>query len=34
MCAHPKTDEAVRQFVTEFQKWQSGPASIPLAKSA
>jgi transaldolase len=23
MCGHPKTDEAVKQFVTEFQKWQS-----------
>jgi transaldolase len=22
MCAHPKTDEAVNQFVTEFRKWQ------------
>lgn len=22
MCGHPKTDEAVQQFVTEFQKWQ------------
>ena len=21
MCGHPKTDEAVQQFVTEFQKW-------------
>ncbi len=34
MCAHPKTDEAVQQFVTEFRKWQAAPASIPLAKSA
>ena len=34
MCAHPKTDEAVQQFVTEFRKWQAVPASIPLAKSA
>jgi transaldolase len=24
MCGHPKTDEAVQQFVTEFQKWQGG----------
>ena len=23
MCGHPKTDEAVRQFVSEFQKWQT-----------
>lgn len=22
MCAHPKTDEAVNQFVSDFQKWQ------------
>jgi transaldolase len=31
LCAHPKTDEAVQQFVTEFQKWQTGPQ---LKKSA
>lgn len=24
MCAHPKTDEAVQQFVADFRKWQ-GP---------
>jgi len=23
MCAHPKTDEAVRQFVSDFQHWQA-----------
>jgi transaldolase len=34
MCGHPKTDEAVRQFVAEFQKWQGQPVAIPLAKSA
>ncbi len=33
MCGHPKTDEAVKQFVTEFQKWQ-GETPRPLAKSA
>ena len=22
LCAHPKTDEAVNQFVTDFRKWQ------------
>jgi transaldolase len=33
MCGHPKTDEAVRQFVTEFQKWQ-GEEARPLVKSA
>jgi transaldolase len=32
MCGHPKTDEAVKQFVTEFQKWQG--QTVPLAKSA
>ncbi|HEY7156981.1 MAG TPA: transaldolase family protein [Gemmataceae bacterium] len=32
MCGHPKTDEAVRQFVSEFQKWQ-GEAPL-LKKSA
>ena len=32
MCGHPKTDEAVKQFVTEFQKWQG--QAVPLAKSA
>ena len=36
MCGHPKTDEAVQQFVTEFQKWQAqaAPATVPLKKSA
>jgi transaldolase len=34
MCGHPKTDEAVQQFVTEFRKWQEKPAVLPLAKSA
>jgi transaldolase len=29
MCAHPKTDEAVNQFVNDFRKWQT--ASLPLA---
>jgi transaldolase len=33
MCGHPKTDEAVQQFVTEFQRWQ-GESPRPLAKSA
>jgi transaldolase len=32
MCCHPKTDEAVHQFVSEFQKWQA--PSVPLRKSA
>src|SRR5262245_28655470 len=34
MGAHPKTDEAVHQFVSEFQKWQNHVASVPLKKSA
>jgi transaldolase len=29
MCGHPKTDEAVKQFVNEFQKWQG---EAPLLK--
>jgi transaldolase len=33
MCGHPKTDEAVQQFIAEFQKWQV-PATVPLARSA
>jgi len=32
MCGHPKTEEAVKQFVTEFQKWQG--EAPPLKKSA
>jgi transaldolase len=32
MCCHPKTDEAVNQFVSEFHKWQS--EASPLRKSA
>src|SRR5438477_9552111 len=28
MCAHPKTDEAVSQFVNDFRKWQAdGPGA-------
>ena len=34
MCAHPKTDEAVQQFVTEFQKWQLQAAPVVRKKSA
>jgi len=34
MCAHPKTDEAVQQFVSEFQRWQNQVATVPLKKSA
>ena len=34
MCAHPKTDEAVHQFVTEFQKWQMQAQPMARKKSA
>ena len=34
MCGHPKTDEAVHQFVTEFAKWQRQTPTVPLKKSA
>ena len=34
MCGHPKTDEAVQQFVTEFTKWQAKGQAAPLRKSA
>lgn len=27
MCAHPKTDEAVQQFITAFREWQTPPAA-------
>src|SRR5262249_51802081 len=31
---HPQTDEAVHQFVTEFQKWQRQAPAVALKKSA
>ena len=34
MCAHPKTDEAVQQFVAEFHKWQQQGPSLQLRKVA
>ena len=34
MCAHPKTDEAVHQFVTDFRKWQGEAQAIPLRSAA
>jgi transaldolase len=34
MCAHPKTDEAVHQFVTEFQKWQNQGVNLGIRKVA
>ena len=33
MCAHPKTDEAVNQFVTDFRKWLSAEQG-PSLKAA
>jgi transaldolase len=34
MCAHPKTDEAVHQFVTDFRKWQGEPPTNNLRPAA
>jgi transaldolase len=34
MCAHPKTDEAVGQFLAEFNKWQGTQGAVPLRKCA
>jgi transaldolase len=34
MCAHPKTDEAVQQFVSEFTKWQQQGMTLPMRKVA
>lgn len=34
MCGHPKTDEAVQQFVTEFRKWQGEAEVLPIRRSA
>jgi transaldolase len=34
MCAHPKTDEAVQQFVAEFTKWQQQGQTVPMRKVA
>jgi transaldolase len=36
MCGHPKTDEAVNQFMNEFGKWlQNAPATtLPLPRAA
>lgn len=30
MCAHPKTDEAVNQFVNDFRKWQADDPGTTL----
>jgi transaldolase len=33
MCAHPKTDEAVQQFVRDFQEWSAQePLTVPVAR--
>jgi transaldolase len=34
MCSHPKTDEAVQQFLSEFQKWQSAVGTTQVKKAA
>jgi len=34
MCGHPKTDEAVQQFMVEFSKWQAAGQQVALRKSA
>jgi transaldolase len=30
MCAHPKTDEAVQQFISDFQQWSTPEPAIEL----
>jgi transaldolase len=34
MCAHPKTDEAVQQFIDDFREWQTEPVAERLLASA
>ena len=34
LCAHPKTDEAVGQFVADFRKWQVVGAEAKMAAAA
>ena len=34
LCAHPKTDEAVNQFVTDFRKWQGDVHTNGIGKAA
>ena len=34
LCAHPKTDEAVGQFVTDFRKWQVAGTDGKMAAAA
>jgi transaldolase len=30
MCSHPKTDEAVQQFLRDFEAWSSAPIAEPV----
>ena len=34
MCAHPKTDEAVAQFMTEFRAWEQAVQASQLKRAA
>ncbi len=34
MCAHPKTDEAVGQFMTEFRAWEQSVQAAQLKRAA
>ena len=34
MCAHPKTDEAVSQFMTEFRAWEQAVQASQLKRAA
>ncbi len=34
MCAHPKTDEAVGQFMTEFRAWEQSVQASQLKRAA
>lgn len=34
MCGHPKTDEAVAQFMTEFKAWENAVAASKLKRAA
>jgi transaldolase len=34
MCAHPKTDEAVAQFMTEFRAWEQATQGNSIKRAA
>jgi transaldolase len=34
MCAHPKTDEAVAQFMTEFRAWEQATVQMQQKRAA